>query len=75
MVKFYSFLSLKVSCEQPYFHIGMGSSPLTGKFQEEPNEPIMTFLTTPPPSILNEFAFKSHLQTQNGLLKKLMVLT
>ena len=55
MVKFYSFLSLKVSCEQPYFHIGMGSSPLTGKFQEEPNEPIMTFLTTPPPSILNEF--------------------
>jgi hypothetical protein len=33
-----SSLTLKISCEQLYFHIGMGSSPLTRKFHEEHND-------------------------------------
>ena len=32
-----SLLALKISCEQPYFHIGMGSSSLTRQFDEEHN--------------------------------------
>ena len=33
-----SFLTLKISCEQPSSHIGMGSSPLTRQCHEEHND-------------------------------------
>ena len=49
-----SFLTSKISCEQPSHHIGMGSSPLTRKSHEEHNETHRELLGT---FHLNGFAF------------------
>ena len=54
--KFRSLLALKVSCEQPYFHIGMGSLPLTRKSHEKHND---TCCDLPSTFYLDDFAFKS----------------
>ena len=49
-----SFLISKLSCEQPSFHIGMKSSPLTRKFHKEHDE---IYCDLPDTFILNKFAF------------------
>ena len=65
-----SFLTLKFYYEQPSFHIGMGSLPLTRKFHEEHND---TYFDLPRTFLLDEFAFKSHSSTQKWPLRKLWV--
>ena len=65
-----SFLTLKFSCEQSPFHIGMGSMPLPRKFHEEHND---TYCGLPSTFFLDEFAFKSHSYFQKWCLMKLRV--
>ena len=48
----------------------MGSSPLTRKYHEEHND---TYHDLPSTFLLDEFAFKSHSQAQNGPLLKFRV--
>ena len=49
----------------PSFHIGIGSPPLTRKSHDEHND---TYNDLPSTFLLDELAFKSHLQAQKGPL-------
>ena len=62
-----TFLILKISCEQPSFHIGMGSLTLTTKFHEGYDR---TYCDLPNTFLLDEFCLQESFVSPNMIKVK-----